>query len=148
MCIRDRPVSQDTEDDLLPQKIQEIRNFQCHITTKRLNENQLNQLVSIYEKYRTVFSDEPGKIRNYQCSIRFRDPVEFNRKSYPIEKSLKEAVRAEIQNMISKDIIESSQSPYTSPIVAIQKKNGKIRLCLDSREINKMIINDLSLIHI
>ena len=44
--------------------------------------------------------------------------------------------------MISKDIIESSQSPYTSPIVAIQKKNGKVRLCLDAREINKMIIND------
>ena len=33
-------------------------------------------------------------------------------------------------------------SPYTSPIVAIPKKNGQVRLCLDAREINKMIIND------
>ena len=44
--------------------------------------------------------------------------------------------------MIKNDIIEYSQSPYTSPIVAIPKKNGKVRICLDAREINKMIIND------
>ena len=64
-----KPVHQDSEEDLWQQKIQEIRDFQCHNTTERLEENQLNQLVDIYEKYRAVFSDEPGKIRNYQCSI-------------------------------------------------------------------------------
>ena len=44
--------------------------------------------------------------------------------------------------MLNSDIIEPSQSPYTSPIVAIPKKNGQVRLCLDAREINKKIIND------
>ena len=44
----------------------------------------------------------------------------------------------------SRDIIESSQSPYTSPIVAFPKKNGQVRRCLDVREINKMIINDMT----
>ena len=43
---------------------------------------------------------------------------------------------------MEEDIIEYSQSPYTSPIVAIPKKSGKVRICLDAREINKMIIND------
>ena len=66
----------------------------------------------------------------------FRDTVDFNRKSYPIAHSRKEAERAEINKMINRDIIESSQSPYTSPIVAIPKKNGQVRLCLDAREIN------------
>ena len=63
-------------------------------------------------------------------------------RSYPIPYSLKEAVRAEINKMLLNDIIEHSQSPYTSPIVAIQKKNGQVRLCLDAREINKHIVND------
>ena len=44
--------------------------------------------------------------------------------------------------MMEDDIIELSQSPCTSPIVAIPKKNGKVRICLDAREINKMIVND------
>ena len=56
--------------------------------------------------------------------------------------SLKEAVRTEINRMMVNDNIGYSHSPYTSPIVAIPKKNGKVRLCLDTREINKMIIND------
>lgn len=40
------------------------------------------------------------------------------------------------------DIIELSCSPYTSPLVAIRKKEGKVRLCLDAREIKRMLIND------
>ena len=32
--------------------------------------------------------------------------------------------------------------PYTRPILAVQKKDGAVRLCLDAREINKNIIND------
>ena len=63
-------------------------------------------------------------------------------RSYTIGHSLKEAVRAEINKMISSDIIEISQSPYTSPIIAVPKKNGQVRLCLDARELNKTIVND------
>lgn len=44
--------------------------------------------------------------------------------------------------MLEQDIIEYSSSPYTSPIVAVQKKDGTVRLCLDAREVNKNIIND------
>lgn len=43
------------------------------------------------------------------------------------------------------DIIEYNQSPYTNSIVAIQKKTGKLQLCLDTREINKLLINDRTL---
>lgn len=46
--------------------------------------------------------------------------------------------------MFKGGIIESSQSPYTSPVVAIQKKNGSVQLCLDVQDINKSIINDRS----
>ena len=82
------------------------------------------------------------RVKGYQCKLKFREPVEFHKKSYPIAYSLKEAVRTEINRMMADDIIEYSHSPYTNPIVAIPKKNGKVRLCLDAREINKMIIND------
>ena len=51
-------------------------------------------------------------------------------------------MRKEVQRMIEEDIIEKSSSLYTSPIVAIPKKDGQVRLCLDAREINKIIIND------
>ena len=64
-----RIIYHNTEDDLWAQKIQEIRNFRCGGTKEKLTEKQINNLIQIYEKYRTVFSDEPGKIKNYQCKI-------------------------------------------------------------------------------
>ena len=82
---------------------------------------QVEDLIIIYNKYKHVFSEKPGKVKNYQCRIQFKELAEFHRKSYPIPYSLKEAVRAEINKMLLNDIIEHSQSPYTNPIAAILK---------------------------
>ena len=89
-----------------------------------------------------MFSDLPGKAKNFVCQLSFDSPVNFNKKSYQIAQSLKQAVKREIQRIMDQDIIEYSSSSYTSPIVAIQKKDGAVCLCLNAREINKNIIND------
>ena len=115
------------------EKINEIRTFKREKTSAKLTEEQVEQLINVYNRYRHVFSDTPGKVRDYQCEIEFREPVNFNKKSYPIAYSLKEAVRTEINRLIDEDIIEPSYSPYTSPILAVPKKNGKVRICLDAR---------------
>ena len=93
-------------------------------------------------KYRHVFSNQPGKVRGYQCELKFKEVANFNKKSYPIAYAAKDAVRMEINKMLEEDIIEYSCSQYTSPIVAVTKKDGRVRLCLDAREINKILIND------
>ena len=74
--------------------------------------------------------------------LKFKDNVNFTKRSYPIAQALKEAAQKEIQRMVMEDIIERSNSPYTSPLVAIPKRDGQVRLCLDARELNKMLIND------
>ena len=109
---------------------------------KEITNMQRNQLIGIYQEYRNVVSDLPGKAKNFICEMNFHSPINFNRKSYPIPQSLKPAVKKEIFKMLEQDIIEYSSSPYTSPIVAVQKKDGTVHLCLDAREINKNIIND------
>ena len=89
MCIRDRNytntntisnniVYETTDEDLWSQKIQEIRDFRSGINREKLPNTQANQLIQIYERYRSVFSDEPGKVRNYQCTLQFRDTVELS----------------------------------------------------------------------
>ena len=123
-------------------KVEEIRRFQRERPQQEITGEQAEKLIAIYQAYQHVFSNTPGKVKGFQCKINFREPIDFHRKSYPIAYSLKNEVRTEINRMMEEDIIEYSQSPYTSPIVAIPKKNGKVRICLDAREINKMIIND------
>ena len=128
--IIEQRIDDTSNEDLWSQKIQEIRDFWSGITGEKLTINQANKLINIYNKYKSVFSDEPGKVKNFQCTLQFRDTVDFNRKSYPIAQSRKQAVRAEIEKMINRDIIESSHSPYTSPI----------EMCIRDRPINCYIL--------
>jgi len=44
--------------------------------------------------------------------------------------------------MIKIEIIEQSTSPWSSPIVGVEKKNGEIHICIDARKINKRILPD------
>ena len=107
-----------TNEDLWNSKLQEIREFK-HQGTDNFTAEQVEDLITIYKKYKHVFSEEPGKVKNYQCKIQFKEPAEFHRKSYSIPYSLKEAVRAEINKMLINDIIEHSQSPYTLSLIHI-----------------------------
>lgn len=131
-----------SEDELWHIKLKEIMNFQNKPNEIPLSSKQLLQLADIYNQFRHVFSEHPGKARNFQCCLEFKENVEFKRKTYPIAHSLKDKVRKEIQRMLDDDIIEPSNSPHTNPLLAIPKKDGSVRLCLDAREINRMLVND------
>lgn len=41
-----------------------------------------------------------------------------------------------------KGIVAKEPTPFVNPLVAVVKKNGSIRLCLDVRELNKGITDD------
>ena len=42
-----------------------------------------------------------------------------------------------IQDLLNHEWITKSSSSYSSPIVALRKKDGELRLCIDYRELNK-----------
>ena len=69
-----------TNDDLWNSKLQEIREFRNE-GTDNLTARQIEDLITIYQKYKHVFSEEPGKVNNYQCKIQFKEPVELHRQS-------------------------------------------------------------------
>ena len=47
-------------------------------------------------------------------------------------------METEIQDMIDLGVIESSISPYSSPIVLIPKKDGSVQFCINFRKLNKV----------
>ena len=87
---------QDDNNELWRCKLEEIKNFQQEKTGVKLSKGQVEKLISIYNKYRHIFSDAPGKVKGYQCKLKFREPVEFHKKNYYIAYSLKEALRREL----------------------------------------------------
>ena len=49
---------------------------------------------------------------------------------------------SEINNLLELGIIRRSNSPYINPLVTSLKKNGSVRICLDARKLNEIMIND------
>ena len=68
---------------------------------------------------------DPPRIRPYRLS-----PVEL------------EEVRRNIDEMLEKGYIQPSNSPYSSPLLFVKKKNGELRMCNDYRALNKITISD------
>lgn len=54
---------------------------------------------------------------------------------------MKEA-EEEITRMKEEGIIEASVSPWSSNIVLVKKKDGSLRFCVDSRQLNDITIKD------
>jgi hypothetical protein len=53
-----------------------------------------------------------------------------------------------IQEMLYVDIIQPSQSYFSSLVVMVAKKDGSRKMCPDYRQLNKMTIKGKFLIHI
>ena len=54
---------------------------------------------------------------------------------------LVDAVRAELDRMVCNGVIEPVDKPteWCSPMVPVVKKNGKVRICVDLKEVNKAV---------
>ena len=55
------------------------------------------------------------------------------RKLYPLDQNELSELKKQIDELISDNRIEVSNSPYGAPILFARKKNGKLRMCIDYR---------------
>lgn len=51
-------------------------------------------------------------------------------------------MKKHLQMLLEAGVIRESESPYSSPIVVVKKKNGDVRLCVDYRKLNTQTIRD------
>ena len=82
-----------------------------------------------------------NKLRHYidtGSSPLIRQPV---RQVSPIRR---EEVKQLLSWMLDQCVIEPSSTPWTSPMVLVQKKDGPIRFCVDYRKLNQITQKDTS----
>ena len=112
---------------------------------ENLTSDQSEQVKTLLMKHKDVFAKNKtdlGRtdIVKHKINTGTAAPVKQHPRRLPLSK--KELVREEISKMLKQGIIEPSQSPWSSPVVLVQKKDGSTRFCVDYRKLNNLTLKD------
>lgn len=148
--VLEREVSDDshTLNTLNPEfKPQFPDHLQC-IVEKLPNEVTLEQkqklqnLIIEYQNSFSTTSTDMGltNLVEHKINTGNAPPIKQHPRRLPLAKMGE--VEKEIEDMLDKGVIETSNSPWSSPIVLVKKKDGSIRFCIDYRKLNDVTIKD------
>ena len=103
---------------------------------------QRKELAEVITQYREVFPDVPSKTNLIEHDVDVGDSAPIKQHPYRVSPMKKELLDKEIQYMLKNDIIEESQSNWSSPCILVQKNDGGFRLCTDFRKVNDKTMSD------
>ncbi|XP_017484587.1 PREDICTED: uncharacterized protein LOC108373235, partial [Rhagoletis zephyria] len=83
-----------------------------------------------------------SKTTNIEMRIILKDETPIFSRPRRMALTEQSIVDDQIEEWLEKNIIEESNSEFTSPIVLVKKHDGSARLCVDFRRINKVIVKD------
>ncbi|GFX81155.1 hypothetical protein TNCV_1911471 [Trichonephila clavipes] len=99
------------------------------------NRAEVEQLLSTYtpKKIKTV---------NIELDIALTDDEPIFHKPRRLPFAERDIVNAQVDEWVKNGIVEPCSSPYTSQVVVVKKKDGKSRVCIDYRRLNRKLIKD------
>ncbi|KAL9958568.1 hypothetical protein ACROYT_G035598 [Oculina patagonica] len=113
--------------------------------TSSLTEGQKSQLQSLLNEYRFFFAFHPtelGRTGIVQHSIDTGQEPPIRLRPYRVAQTQREKIDAHVQDMLDRDVIQLSVSPWAAPGVLVRKKDGQDRFCIDYRRLNAITKKD------
>ena len=93
-------------------------------------------LDAVLSQYEDVLCSNPGRTEEAQLYIRTGDSEPVRSHPYRVPPKWKEEVKVQLDQLLALGIIESSDSPWSSSLVIVKKKDGGVRTCVDYRAVN------------
>ena len=125
------------EDQLLDAgQVQSAETYRDVKVSEELSKKQRSEVYKLLYRYRDVFTERPGTTSLVEHKIEMVG--DSRSKSYPIPYNLRDFLREDMEKMIEMGVIRKSDSPCSSPIVIVRKKDGTDRICVDFRQMNKV----------
>jgi hypothetical protein len=125
--------------------IQEIKNAQSFLVkggAEELAQNEYNYIVQdIFEKYPNVIAKDLtqlGRTNIVTHHIDTGNAREIKQHYYRTSPKHESFIKEEIERLKRQGLIVPSHSPWTSPALVVGKANGKMRLVIDYRQLNKV----------
>ena len=138
-----------SKDDLKEaQKMPDTETFMIkvnRIVTISNKDSQFQQAIhQLKDEFKDIFSEMPPGVP--QRDVKHLIPLDDDQvpKARPYRLSLKELeeLKAQLTKLQEKGWIRPSSSQYSSPVLFVVKKDGKLRMCIDYRGLNSKTIKD------
>lgn len=112
------------------------------ITDERaMNAEQRGELGKIIHLYKGL-DKKLGRTHLTSHHIDTADAPPVKQRHYPLSPAMLKKVNVVLDQMLADDVVEPSESPWSSPTVIVSKASGEIRLCFDGRAVNKVTKKD------
>lgn len=102
--------------------------------------HQQDSLLSLLWKYEDIFQ-KPGESLGCSTEMDFQVKLKsgakpFRSPPYRSNPKIRQEIDKQVQDMLREGIIETSVSPYASPVVMVTKSDSTYRFCVDFRRLN------------
>ena len=120
-------------------KLEESVILRMHPKIRRKLQDHLYRLREVFSEE----GDDIGQTELVQCTIKLKSgTVPVRQKNRPLNPAMEEDLRKQLQQWLNKGVVEPSKSPWSSPLVPVRKKDGKIRWAVDLRLVNQCVVGD------
>jgi len=130
---QEKSISTQNLEDIAPAK-QELLWKLVEKSTANLNNHQQQKLFTLLLSFVDVFAicnDDLGRTNKLTRTIPTGTNQPIRQAARRVPPFKKEEVHQLLQDMLSRGVIRPSTSPWASPVVLVQKKDGSTRFCLD-----------------
>ena len=101
---------------------------------------------ALITKYADVFTPKSeGKVGVTDLvtmELKMKPGPAIRQKVRPLNPAMKSSLDEQIADWIENSVITNSVSEFSSPLVPVKKKDGKVRWCVDFRAVNDRIVSD------
>ena len=98
----------------------------------------------LLHEYKGIFATtNPGVTSRVDHSIDTGDHQPIHSVPFRTSPAEKQIIDTEVKKMLDAQIIQPSKSPWSSPVVLVEKKDGSIRFCVDYRKLNLITTKDV-----
>ncbi|GJX19436.1 putative mitochondrial protein [Tanacetum coccineum] len=114
----------------------------CQMESVESVSAEVEQVLTQFDEVFEVPKDlPPQRSHDHQIPLMPNTPP-INVRPYRHPPNQKDAIEGMVKELMDSGVIRASQSPFSSPIVMVKKKDGTWRMCIDYRQLSKHTIKD------
>jgi len=95
-----------------------------------------------YSEICAISDTKLGRTNIVEHRINTGDQKPVSKKPYRANEKKEKMIKEELDKMIKDGVVRESESPWSSPVVIIDKKDGSKRFCIDYRWVNNITETD------